>query len=96
MMVLVMEIWSMDVGMDRRLVPMPMAVRFAQGIIGAVRMLVVLVVDVQMFVLKQRVRMLVFVPFTQVQPDSDGHQEQGGPEQPRRRLAQQDQRERHP
>ena len=52
------------------------------------RMLVVRVVFVRVFVLQDFVRVPVFVPLAQVQPDADGHQRTGHQQRGGDRLAQ--------
>jgi hypothetical protein len=68
----------MQVGVVRVLVadwqvPVPMGVRFADRIGGAMGVLVVGVVDVAVLVFQRFVFMLVFVGFRQVQIHSEAH-----------------------
>ena len=70
---LVVQVGRVCMAVDQRFVPVPMAVRLAAWIVGTMRVLVVLVVDVQMLVLHRLVDVGVLVPLTQVQPNTDGH-----------------------
>ena len=69
----------MQVGIVRVLVPrrrvfMPMSVRLARRIVRTVSVLVMQVMDVPMGVSQCAMDVLVFVPFRQVQPKPDRHQ----------------------
>ena len=67
MVVPVMQVGIMRVAVRERLVTVPVGVRLARGIVRAVRVLVVLVVDVAVRVLLRRVMVLVLVPLAKMQ-----------------------------
>ena len=80
MTVLVVSVGVVRVVVAQRLVAMAVGVGRARGrrpAISFVRMLVVRVVFVRVFVLQDFVRVPVFVPLAQVQPDANGHQRPG-------------------
>src|SRR5438552_1691058 len=70
-------------GMAQWFVLMPMTVRFAWWIMGAMRMVMMLVVVVKVFVFQRFVNVPVLVMLCKVQPDACGH-EATGQEQSRR------------
>ena len=62
---------------DERFVPIPMTVRLAHRIVGTALMLMVFIVEVQVLVFEQFVRVCVFMPLAEMQPRTDCHQHQG-------------------
>ena len=70
----VMNVRVVRVPVYERLVPMPVGMRLAHRVIGRVRVLMVLVMDVQVLVLEHLVGVLVFVPLRHVEPHADGHE----------------------
>lgn len=58
-------------------------VRLARRVVGAVRVLVVFVVNVRVFVNRLLVAVFVVVPFGQVKPHTQSHQPAGRDERPR-------------
>lgn len=77
MLVAVMQVRIMRMAVRERLVAVPVGVRLTRGIVRAVRVLVVLVVDVAVRVLERRVVVLVLVPLAQMQVQADRHQDAG-------------------
>ena len=67
------QVRVMRMAMHQRTMLVPMGVRFAGRDAGGVLVLVMLVVAVTMLVRQHRMRMLVIVPFGQVQPQSQAH-----------------------
>src|SRR6266852_952497 len=65
---------------------------FPGRILGGVRVVMVLVVDVYMLVLDRLVGMLVLVPLAQVEPHAERHERGRGDEARRRLLAEHQQR----
>ena len=53
---------------------MAMAVELARWVIGSMRMLVVNIVRVPVLVLERFMLVLMLMPFRQMQPDADGHE----------------------
>jgi hypothetical protein len=80
MMVLMVQVGRVGVRVDYRFVPVPVAVRFIGGIAGTVRVLVVFIMEVQMFVRRRFMDVPVFMMFGQVQPHPGCHQSQGWPD----------------
>ena len=74
MVVTVVGVGIVRVRMRQPYVPMPMAMRFASRIARRVSVPVMLVVIVKMFVLLRFMNMLMLVPFADVQPDADEHE----------------------
>jgi hypothetical protein len=54
-------------------VPMPMSMRFAGRVAGAMRVLMMLVVTMPVFMLHRLVNVLVLVSFRQMQPQPEPH-----------------------
>lgn len=69
-----MNIRLMRMRVLQRLMLMPMAVRFAGRIMGAVSMLMMFVVMVKMFVFQWLMSMPVLMMLREVQPYADGHE----------------------
>jgi hypothetical protein len=67
-----MRIWIVNMSMPHRRVAMPVGVRLRDR--SLVGMLVVLIVNVAMLVVQRLMRVLVVMPFGQVQPQTDAHQ----------------------
>ena len=78
----------MRVRMAQRRVCMHMHMRFRCGLSHIVLMLVVRVVHMKVIVSQARMRMLVIVALGEVQPEADHHQNSGGKQPYRDRLAQ--------
>jgi hypothetical protein len=70
-----MDVGEMMMGMDPGLVRMEMTVLSLIDAGGDVRVLVVLIVHMHMLVFDVLMRMLMIVPFRQVQPNTNGHQQ---------------------
>src|SRR5260370_15275312 len=86
MAMLVMHVRNMRVRVHEGAVPMRMGVRFARRIVGAVIVLVMLVMRMDMRVDDRQMDVLVLVPFRQMQPDARRHErarepklQRGGP-----------------
>jgi hypothetical protein len=74
MSVPVMEVRVVRMPVDQAVVPMPMTVRFAGRVAGAVRVLMMLVVPMPVFMVHRLVNVLVLVPLGQMQPEAEAHQ----------------------
>jgi len=74
MAMLVMHVRNMRVRVHEGAVPMRMGVRFARRIVGAVIVLVMLVMRMDMRVDDRQMDVLVLVPFRQMQPDARRHE----------------------
>src|SRR5579884_1320287 len=85
----VMEVGIMRVRMDQRLVPMPMAVRFSGRVCGAVRVLVMFVMIMEMFVLHRFMPVRMLMALRQMQPNTHCHQCACNPQNRRHLFAQQ-------
>lgn len=83
---------GMRVGDPRML--MRMGMRLLAVPLEFVLVLVMLVVPMAMVVRERLVRVLVFVPFADMQPDPERHQCSSDPEQPRRQFRPDQQRQR--
>lgn len=77
MLVLMVDVGVMRVSVGQRLVLMPVGVRLAGRIVGAVLVLVVLVVDVPVVVRHPLMRVKMFVPLREVTVDANAHQSRG-------------------
>ena len=77
MLMPMMEIGIVAVPVPDRSVPMPMAMRFADRIFGAMRVLVMGVMNVPMLMLHHLVLVFMFMYFRQVQIDADRHEQTG-------------------
>ena len=91
-----MSVPVMEVGIVRVFVPkgrvvMPVGVRLAGRIVGAVGVLVMLVVDVAMLMVHRLMQVVVFVLLGQMQIDAQRHEDGGGGELRGDRLTKQDQ-----
>ena len=74
MLVAMVDVRVVGMGMPHRRVEVRMAMRFPRRIVGAVRVLVVFVVDVAMVVEHLFVYMNMFVAFRQVEPYAQTHE----------------------
>lgn len=88
MSVRVMHVWDVRMLVAQPLMAMPVCMRLAGGIVGPMRVLVVLVVHVAVRVLQWLVFMLVRVILGDMQPDAESHQEAGRNQLNRDRLPQ--------
>ena len=68
MSVPMMEVRVVRMPVDQAAVPMPMNVRLAWRVAGAVRVLMMLVVPMPVFMFHRLVKVLVLVPLGQMQP----------------------------
>lgn len=89
-----MNIWEMSVRMRDRQVPVRMGMGFLTVPLEIMLVPVMFIVTVPMIVLQRAMRMRMIVALTDVQPDAERHQGRRHPEQERRHLRPQDQRER--
>lgn len=71
----VMQIRVMGMPMPHRLVAMPVRMRLRYG--GRMDVLVMLIVHMAVLVLQCAMRMFVLVPFGQMQPEPETHQDRG-------------------
>ncbi len=92
MFVSMVDVRHMLVRMRCRFVCVLVGVRLAAVPSEIVRMPVMRIMNMRMRVLERSVRMLVPMPFGEMQPDPDGHQDSGDPECRCGRLAQQHKR----
>lgn len=69
-----MQVRIVRMGVNEFLMAMPMTVRFARRIVAVVAVLMMFIVEMQMFVLHWLVMVFVFVVFSQVKPYAEGHQ----------------------
>ena len=74
MSVPMMEVRVVWMPVDQADVPMPMSVRLAGRVAGAVRVLMMLVVPMPVFMVHRLVNVLVLVPLGQMQPEAEAHQ----------------------
>lgn len=86
------DVREMRMPVGDRLVPVLVYVGFLPVPVEVMRMLVVFVMDMCMTVLHGLMRVLMLVPFRQVQPHAEGHQHAGQPEPGANRFTQQQQR----
>src|SRR5215469_16389758 len=70
----VMQVGIVRVLVHKALVPVPVAVRLFGGIAWAMRMLMVGVMDVPVLVVERLMHMPVFVPFGEMQVNTDRHE----------------------
>lgn len=96
MRVAVVQVGIVRVAVDEPRVPVPVRVRLARRIVGAVRVPVVLVMHVRVLVLHRLVHMLVLVPLGEMEPDAEAHEPAGGEQLQRQRLAEGGDREERP
>ena len=89
MIVPVVDVGVVSVRVPQGFVPVRTAVRLPLWIFRGVLVSVVFVVDVQVFVLQRFVSVLVFVPFGQMEPDTQSHERRGREESERRHFPQQ-------
>lgn len=82
MMVTMMGVGIVRVGVRHPSVLMAVSMRLPRRICGGVFVLMVLVVMVEMFVFLRFMNMFMFVPFGDVQPDADEHEQAGSAEGP--------------
>lgn len=92
MNVAVVNIREMRVRMGNTRVLMGVRVRLFSVPLEIVRVLVMLVVPVAVVVVQDFVSVKMFVPFTNMQPDSQSHERGGYPEQQRRQFRPQNER----
>ena len=70
------------------LMTMRMTVRFIQRLARVMRVLMVFIVNVSVVMLDWFVHVLMLVPLSQVQPDTDSHQSSGNQELHRQTISQ--------
>lgn len=92
MNVTMMNVREMRVCVSHRRMLMRMSVRFFAVPLEVVNMPVVLVVPMPMVVVQCFVRVGMFMPLTDMKPDSQSHECGSGPEQQRRHFRPQDER----
>lgn len=81
-----MDIRVMRMPVQQTLVPMKVGVRFACGVVGAMQVLMMLIVDVTVFVHQHPMFMQVLVPLEHMEIDPEGHQGCRGAELPCDRI----------
>lgn len=83
------QVGVMRVAVHHGSMAMPVGVPRVRHFALGMRMLVMVIVHVAVLVLDQLMRVLVAVPFRQVQIEADGHQRRGGDQRPGHRLTEQ-------
>ncbi len=77
MFVPVVQVRIMDVAVDQRLMTMGVGVRLVRRIAGSVAVLMVRVVHMTVLVRERLMDMAVSVPFGQVNPQAESHEDAG-------------------
>jgi hypothetical protein len=77
MTVTMMQIGVMRMLVPDRLVPVPMRMRLARGIVRPVLMMMMVVVAMAVLVFHALVNVLMLMPFGQMQPETESHQHPG-------------------